>query len=89
MYCYVLFLISNITMVKDFFYSVSWLFKEVLFLPFDILRIIQDDSWYIANIVTWTFIIIGIIGAAYWLKKLKEFDDNGEEDEDITSHSFL
>ena len=42
-----------------------------------------------ANIMTWTFIIIGIIGAAYWIKKLKEFDDNDEEDKDITSHSFL
>jgi hypothetical protein len=39
--------------------------------------------------VTWTFILIGIIGAAYWIKKLKEFDDNGEEDKDVTSHSFL
>jgi hypothetical protein len=28
-------------------------------------------------------------GAAYWIKKLKEFDDNGEEDKDSTSHSFL
>ena len=76
-------------MFKDFFYSIAWLFEEVLFLPFDILRKIQYDSWYIANIVTWNFIIIGIIGAAYWIKKLKEFDDNDEEDKDITSHSFL
>ena len=59
-------------MVKDFFYSLGWLFQEVLFLPFDLLRSIQLDNWYIANIVTWTFILIGIVGAAYWLKKLKE-----------------
>ena len=39
--------------------------------------------------LTWTFILIGIIGAAYWIKKLKEFDDKGEEDKDVTSHSFL
>jgi hypothetical protein len=45
-------------MVKDFFYSIAWLFEEVFF-------------------------------AAYWIKKLKEFDDNGEEDKDSTSHSFL
>ena len=69
-------------MVKDFFYSLSWLFKEVLFLPFDLLRSIQLDSWYIANIVSWSFILIGIAGAAYWLKKLKEFDDNDEENDD-------
>lgn len=76
-------------MFKDFFYSLGWLFQEVLFFPFDLLRSIQLDNWYIANIVTWTFILIGIVGAAYWLKKLKEFDDNDEENKDITSHSFL
>ena len=76
-------------MVKDFFYSLGWLFQEVLFLPFDLLRSIQLDNWYIANIVTWTFILIGMVGVAYWLKKLKEFDDNDEENKDITSHSFL
>ncbi|CAI8396277.1 MAG: uracil phosphoribosyltransferase [Flavobacteriales bacterium] len=76
-------------MVKDFFYSIAWLFQEVLFFPFDLLRNIQYDSWYIANIVSWTFIIIGIAGAVYWIKKLKEFDNKNEEDMDITSHSFL
>ena len=76
-------------MVKDFFYSIAWLFEEVLFFPFDLLRNIQLDSWYIANITSWSFILIGIAGAAYWIKKLKEFDDNGEEDKDSTSHSFL
>ena len=76
-------------MVKDFFYSLGWIFQEVLFLPFDVLRSIQLDNWYIANIVTWTFILIGMVGAAYCLKKLKEFDDNDEENKDITSHSFL
>ena len=76
-------------MIKDFFYSLSWLFKEVFFFPFDLLRTIQLDSWYLANIVSWSFILIGIAGAVYWLKKLKEFDDNNEENNDITSHSFL
>ena len=37
-------------MVKDFFYSIAWLFEEVFFFPFDLLRNIQLDSWYIANI---------------------------------------
>ncbi|PDH53747.1 MAG: uracil phosphoribosyltransferase [Cryomorphaceae bacterium MED-G11] len=76
-------------MVKDFFNSVAWLFQEVFFLPFDLLRTIQLDSWFLANIVSWFFITIGIAGATYWIKKLKEFDDNDEEDKDNTSHSFL
>ena len=76
-------------MVKDFFYSVAWFFEEVLFIPFDLLRTVQFDSWSLANIVSWSFILIGFAGAAYWIKKLKEFDDKGEDDKDSTSHSFL
>tara|TARA_B100000475_G_scaffold193024_1_gene167293 strand:- start:600 stop:830 length:231 start_codon:yes stop_codon:yes gene_type:complete len=76
-------------MVKDFFYSIAWLFEEILFFPFDLLRTIQYDSWFFANIMSWTFILIGIIGAIYWIKQLKKFDDNGEESRDITAHPFL
>ena len=76
-------------MVKDFFYSIAWLFEEILFFPFDLLRTIQYDCWFFANIMSWTFILIGIIGAIYWIKQLKKFDDNGEENRDITAHPFL
>ena len=76
-------------MVKDFFYSIAWLFEEILFFPFDLLRTIQYDSWFFANIMSWSFILIGIIGAIYWIKQLKKFDDNGEENRDITAHPFL
>ena len=76
-------------MVKDFFYSIAWLFEEILFFPFDLLRTIQYDSWFFANIMSWTFILIGIIGAIYWIKQLKKFDDNGEENRDIIAHPFL
>ena len=76
-------------MSKDFFYSIAWLFEEILFFPFDLLRTIQYDSWFFANIMSWTFILIGMIGATYWIKQLKKFDDNGEENRDITAHPFL
>ena len=76
-------------MVKDFFYSIAWLFEEILFFPFDLLRTIQYDSWFFANIMSWSFILIGMIGAIYWIKQLKKFDDNGEENRDITAHPFL
>ena len=76
-------------MVKDFFYSIAWLFEEILFLPFDLLRTIQFDSWFFANIVSWVFIFIGICGSIYWIKQLKKFDDNNEENRDITAHPFL
>lgn len=76
-------------MVKDFFYTIAWIFEEILFLPFDLLRKIQFDSWLLANIMSWLFIITGILGALYWIKQLKKFDNNGEENRDITAHPFL
>jgi|TARA_B100001250_G_C19719416_1_gene753122 hypothetical protein len=76
-------------MVKDFWYSIAWLFEEVLFFPFDFLRTVQFDSWFFANIMSWFFILIGIIGSIYWIKQLKKFDDRGEEKRDITAHPFL
>jgi hypothetical protein len=39
--------------------------------------------------MSWTFILIGIIGTIYWIKQLKKFDDNSEENRDITAHPFL
>tara|TARA_B100000214_G_scaffold292488_1_gene222209 strand:+ start:252 stop:482 length:231 start_codon:yes stop_codon:yes gene_type:complete len=76
-------------MVKDFFYNIAWLFEEILFFPFDILRTAQLDSWFLANIMSWLFILIGIVGCIYWIKQLKKFDDNKEENRDITAHPFL
>ena len=76
-------------MVKDFFYSIAWLFEDILFFPFDLLRTIQYDSWFFANTMSWIFILIGIIGAIYWIKQLKKFDENAEENRDITAHPFL
>ena len=76
-------------MVKDFFYTIAWIFEEILFLPFDLLRTVQFDSWFFANIMSWFFISVGIIGAIYWIRELKKFDDNEEENRDITAHPFL
>ena len=76
-------------MVKDFFYTIAWLFDEILFLPFDFLRTLQFDSWVLANIMSWGFLLLGLMGAVYWIQELKQFDDNGEENRDLTAHSFL
>ena len=76
-------------MVKDFFYTIAWIFEEILFLPFDLLRKIQFDSWLLSNIMSVVVIIFGILGAIYWIKQLKKADDNKEENRDITAHPFL
>ena len=58
-------------------------------LPHEILREVELSSWWIANCVNFFFLFIGIIALIYWSKKLKDFDDKGEEDKDVTAHSFL
>jgi len=75
--------------MKDFFYAIQDLFVNVLFAPFDALREIQLNNWWAANVVSWILIIIGFSAFIYWMKQLKSYNDNGEEDKSITSHSYL
>ena len=75
--------------MKDFFYAIQDLFVDYLFWPFDILREIQLDNWWAANIVSWVLIVIGIVAFVYWMIQLKGFNDNNEEDKSISAHSYL
>ena len=75
--------------MKDFFYAIQDLFVDYLFWPFDILREIQLDNWWAANIVSWILIVIGIVAFVYWMIQLKGFNDNNEENKSISAHSYL
>ncbi|WP_299548781.1 uracil phosphoribosyltransferase [Seonamhaeicola sp.] len=75
--------------MKDFFYAIQDLFVDVLFTPFDALRALELDNWWLANIISWIFLIIGFVAMVYWMKQLKIFNDNNEEDKSVSSHSFL
>ena len=75
--------------MKDFFYAIQDLFVNVLFAPYDALREIEYDNWWTANMVSWLFIIICFAAFMYWMKQLKSYNDNGEEDKSVTSHSYL
>ena len=76
-------------MVKGFFEGIQWLFENILFLPHEVLREIELSSLLIDNCFNFFFLLIGVIALVYWSKKLKDFDDKGEEDKDVTAHSFL
>jgi len=72
--------------MKDFFEGLASLFQDVLFIPFDLLRIdIQPESWLAANVVNFIFLFIGLVFFAYWMKQLKIFSktENTEEDEEV------
>lgn len=75
--------------MKDFFYAIQDLFVDVLFAPYDALRALELDNWFAANVVSWIFLIVGFVAMLYWMKQLKIFNDNNEEDKSISSHSFL
>jgi hypothetical protein len=75
--------------MKDFFYAIQDLFVNVLFAPYDALRALELENWWAANTLSWIFIVIGIVAMVYWMKQLKIFSDNNEEDKSISSHSFL
>lgn len=75
--------------MKDFFYAIQDLFVDVLFAPYDALRALELDNWFAANMVSWIFLAIGFVAMLYWMKQLKIFNDNNEEDKSISSHSYL
>ncbi|MEM9687136.1 MAG: uracil phosphoribosyltransferase [Bacteroidota bacterium] len=73
--------------MRDFFECIQYLFEEILFVPFDAFRFLEN--WWAANMLNWVLAIIGLIAITYWTLQLKKFDDRGEEDKDVTAHSFL
>jgi hypothetical protein len=75
--------------MKEFFYGIETLFVDYFFAPYDALRALELDSWWGANIMSWLFLATGFVAFLYWMRKLAEFNDRGEEDKSITSHSYL
>ncbi|WP_103069025.1 DUF6341 family protein [Aquimarina sediminis] len=75
--------------MKEFFEAIQSLFVDILFAPMDALRAMELESWTGANILNWLFMLVGFLAFFYWMKKLKEYNDNDEENRDPTAHSFL
>lgn len=74
---------------KGVFEGIQSFTESILFAPYDALRALELESWGLANIMSWLFMAIGFVAFLYWMKELKTYNDNGEEDRSSTSHSFL
>jgi hypothetical protein len=74
---------------KGVFEGIQSIAEDVLFIPYNMLRAIELDNWWLANIVSWTLMLVGFVAFIYWMGQLKKFNDNDEEDKSSTSHSFL
>ncbi len=75
--------------MKDFFEAIESFTINVLLAPYDTLRALELESWGAANIINWMFMLICFVAFLYWMKELKKFNDNNEENRDPTAHSFL
>jgi hypothetical protein len=75
--------------MKAFFEGIQTLFVDFLFKPLDLLRHLELSNWWLANIVSWTLVIICGYYMVYWCKQLQSHKENNEENQDTTAHSFL
>ncbi|MEZ4853143.1 uracil phosphoribosyltransferase [Flavobacterium sp.] len=75
--------------MKSFFEAIGSLFVDFLFKPFDWLRELELSNWWAANFISWIFIIICCAALLYWIKQLRIFKANNEDNQDTTAHSFL
>tara|TARA_B100000989_G_scaffold16638_1_gene11012 strand:- start:1152 stop:1382 length:231 start_codon:yes stop_codon:yes gene_type:complete len=73
---------------KDLFEAIEFIFVEILFIPFDFIRL-EITNWFIQNGIN--FIFMAIISAAlvYWTLELIKYDKKGDEKKDVSAHSFL
>jgi len=75
--------------MKAFFEGIQTLFVDYLFLPFDFFRSLELSSWWGANTLNFIFMIVCSVAIVYWCKQLVIHQNNNEENQDTTAHSFL
>ncbi len=71
---------SNTTVMTwtGFWDGVSSLFEDYLFIPFNALAKLEIENWWLANIMSWFFIIIAASAFIYWVLFLKKADESTE-----------
>ena len=72
----------------DLFEAIEFLFVEILFIPFDFIRL-EIANWFIQNGINFTFMAVISAALVYWTLELVKYDRKGDEKKDVTAHSFL
>lgn len=75
-------------MMKEFFEAIEFLFVEILFFPFDFIRL-DITSWIFQNAINFSFIFIITAALVYWTLELVKYDKNEGVESEVTAHSFL
>lgn len=76
-------------MWRSFFEAIGDFFAHFLMAPMNWLADLELLNWWGANTINWIFVIICAIAFCYWLKQLRIFAKNNEDEQDTTAHSFL
>ncbi|MCZ6595188.1 MAG: uracil phosphoribosyltransferase [Bacteroidetes bacterium] len=74
---------------KGFFEGIQEFAEEVAFAPYNALRSVELESWWGANVVSWLFLISGVVAFFYWMWQLAKINASGSEDRSQISHSYL
>jgi len=74
---------------SGFFYGTQSFFENVAFAPYNALRQIEPNDWFLANIMSWVFMAICAVAMVYWILQLKKHDAEGQEDKSIKAHKYL
>ncbi len=74
-------------MMTSLFKAIEILFVDYLFMPFDVLRAMEN--WWAANALNWGFMLIGAAAMVYWMLQLKGHHEAGEENKDVSAHSYI
>jgi len=67
----------------NIFKWIGELFTEILFLPFQWIRLTiatADRGWWISNAINWGFLIVLLVLLVYWMRESLRFVKEGTED---------
>ena len=62
---------------NNIFKAIADFCQNVLFVPYNNIR--SMDNWWVQNMVSWIFVVIGFIGLFYWLGQLKKYQKDENE----------
>ncbi|MBL6591783.1 MAG: uracil phosphoribosyltransferase [Flavobacteriaceae bacterium] len=74
--------------MKELFEAIEFLFVEILFFPFDFIRL-DITSWIFQNAINFSFILVISAALVYWTLELVKYDKKDGKETEFTAHSFL
>ena len=74
--------------MKEFFELIEFLFVDILFLPFDLIRL-DISNWFLQTAINFSFMLIISAALIYWTLELVNYDKNEGKETEVTPHSFL